>query len=153
MLLAFFFFFETMELPSLFTNLGGAETEWAIQSSWYKFIWTNAKQMFIKFAITRIVRQCKYFKCYSCTSHRWETCRTNTFFKRQISVKEKIILISFPHFKLKHTSLCVPDQRKGTHCKNKGISSQVKCSLKMKEHTVKTKEYLPKSSAVLKCVH
>lgn len=66
-------FFETMELPSLFTNLGGAETEWAIQSSWYKFIWTNGKQMFIKFAITRIVRQCKYFKCYSCTTKRWDT--------------------------------------------------------------------------------
>lgn len=44
-------FLETMEWPSLFTNLAGVKFEWAIHSSLYKFIWINGKQMFIKFAI------------------------------------------------------------------------------------------------------
>ena len=73
-------FLETTELPSFFTSLG-VKTEWSIQFPQYKFIWISGKQMFIKFAITWIVRQCKYLKCYSCTTQRWQTCETSTFFK------------------------------------------------------------------------
>lgn len=120
-------FLETMDLPSFFTNLEGVKTEWAIQSPQYKFIWISGKQMFIKFAITWIVRQCKYLKCYSCTTKRWQTCRTNTFFNWHISVKEKIILISLPLFKIEtHFCLCSWSEKRNTLWKQRHVfSSQV----------------------------